>query len=80
MAVRANWQDRADRVKAFDVIACETGGKFNTTAKNGQFLGLFQMGSWARSRYGHGETARAQARAAYSYWRESGWSGWSSCA
>ena len=80
VAVRSYWHHRADRVRAFDVIACETGGKFNTTATNGQYLGLFQMGSWARSRYGHGETARAQARAAFRYWRESGWSGWSSCA
>ena len=76
-AVRAHWQERADRVKAFDVIACETGGRYNTTATNGQYLGLFQMGQWARSRYGHGETARAQARAAYRYWRKSGWAGWS---
>ena len=47
------------------MIACETGGHYNTTAKNGQFLGIFQMGTWARARYGHGRSARAQARAAY---------------
>ena len=79
VAVRAHWQERPDRVKAFDVIACETGGHYNTTAENGQFLGLFQMGSWARARYGHGRSARAQARAAYLYWRQSGWAGWEAC-
>ena len=72
-AVREQWKTRADRVKAFDVIACETGGRYNTTATNGQYLGIFEMGQWARSQYGHGETARAQARAAYRYWRKSGW-------
>lgn len=75
-AVRTYWLTRAERVKTFDVIACETGGAYNTNAKNGQFLGLFQMGDWARRRYGHGSTALAQARAAHLYYLESGWSGW----
>ena len=69
-------ETREQRVEAFDVIACGTGGAYNTNARNGQYLGLFQMGAWARARFGHGQTARAQARAAYRYWRVSGWSGW----
>ena len=76
-AVRANWKTTAERVKAFDVISCETGGTYSTRASNGQYLGLFQMGSWARSRFGHGWSARAQAHAAHLYWLVSGWSGWS---
>ena len=76
-AVRTYWKTPADRVKAFDVIACETGNRYNTTARNGQYLGLFQMGSFARSRFGHGWTARAQAHAAYRYWLVAGWSPWS---
>ena len=77
-AVRAHWPTRAERIEAFNVIACETGNRFNTTAQNGQYLGLFQMGAYARSRYGHGETAMAQARAAYRYYVDSGrdWSPW----
>lgn len=61
---------------AVSVAACETGGSFNTNAQNGQYLGLFQMGSYARSRYGHGSDAWTQARAAYAYFRDSGWSPW----
>ena len=45
---------------------------------NGQYLGLFQMGDFAWSRYGHGATAWVQARAAYRYFADSGydWSPW----
>lgn len=62
--------------EAVTVARCETGGTFSVYAKNGQFLGLFQMGNWARSVYGHGWTALEQARAALRYWLDSGWSGW----
>jgi len=43
-----------------------------------QYLGLFQMGNYARSRYGHGNGAWKQARAAYAYFVDSGrdWSPW----
>jgi hypothetical protein len=75
-AVRHYWKQPADRVKAFDVVSCETGGRYNTTARNGQYLGLFQAGSWFRARYGHGYTADAQARAAHLGWLELGWSQW----
>jgi hypothetical protein len=65
--------------QAIRVSRCETGGAFNTNAQNGQYLGLFQMGSYARSRYGHGSSAWVQARAAYRYFIDSGrdWSPWS---
>ena len=79
VAVRAHWQTRPERVKAFDVVACETGGAYNTTARNGQYLGLFQMGARERSTYGHGETALAQARAAFRYYAISGWRPWRAC-
>ena len=44
-----------------------------------QYLGLFQMGSSERARYGHGPGAWAQSRAAWRYFVASGrdWSPWS---
>jgi hypothetical protein len=64
--------------QAVRVAHCETGGTFDVNATNGQYLGLFQMGTYARSRYGHSGTAIGQARAAYAYFRDSGsdWSPW----
>ena len=59
--------------RPFAVARCESGLSVN--AANGQYLGLFQMGSYARSRYGHSGTAIGQARAAYAYFRDSGY-GW----
>jgi hypothetical protein len=63
--------------QALRVARCES--RFQTTAQNGQYLGLFQMGSTARQLYGHGATPIAQARAAYQYFVASGrdWSPWS---
>ncbi len=75
-AVRHYWKDPVERRKAFDVVSCETGGRYNTTARNGQYLGIFQAGEWFRSRYGFGSSADAQARSAYRGWRELGWSQW----
>ena len=75
-AVRAYWKSPAERRKAFDVVSCETGGTYSTTATNGQYLGIFQTGSWFRARYGFGSSARAQARAAHRGWVELGWSQW----
>jgi hypothetical protein len=64
--------------EAIRVADCETGGSFSTRASNGQYLGLFQMSSYARDRYGHSETALGQAQAAYRYFVASGqdWSPW----
>jgi hypothetical protein len=73
-AIRWVWGDQAE--KAINVARCETGGTFSVYAQNGQYLGLFQMGSWARSRYGHGYDALTQARAAYANYRDNGWSQW----
>src|SRR5262249_28343079 len=55
------------------------GPRLRTDAQNGQYLGLFQMGSYARELYGHGSTAHDQAVAAHKYFISSGrdWSPWS---
>ena len=61
---------------AVAVAWCES--RLDTNAQNGQYLGLFQMGSSARRIFGHGPTAHEQAIAAYKYFVESGrdWSPW----
>jgi len=62
--------------QALAVARCESG--FSVNATNGQFLGLFQMGSYARSAYGHASDALGQAWAAFRYFVASGrdWSPW----
>ena len=62
--------------QAIAVAQCESG--LSVYATNGQYLGMFQMGSYARARYGHSYTAYGQARSAYAYFRDSGysWSPW----
>jgi hypothetical protein len=64
--------------EAWRVSHCETGGTFSVWANNGQYLGLFQMGAYARGRYGHGHDPWTQARAAHRYYVDSGrdWSPW----
>ena len=64
--------------QAMRVVHCETGGTYSVWASNGQYLGLFQMGSWERRTYGHGSNPWAQARAAHRYFVASGrdWSPW----
>ncbi len=63
--------------QAISVSWCES--RHSTTAQNGQYLGLFQMGWSERELFGHGATAHAQAVAAHRYFVESGrdWSPWS---
>ena len=63
--------------EALAVSWCES--HWYVWAANGQYLGLFQMGSSERRRYGHGSGAWAQSRAAYRYFVDSGrdWSPWS---
>lgn len=65
--------------EALAVARCEAGSPPSRNATNGQYLGIFQMGSFARSTYGHSSTALGQARAAYRYFVDSGrdWSPWS---
>ena len=63
--------------QAVEVAWCES--RLRTTAQNGQYLGLFQMGTYARQLFGHGPTAHEQAIAAHKYFVSSGsdWSPWS---
>ncbi len=62
--------------QAVAVAQCESG--LSVYAENGQYLGLFQMGAYARARYGHSWTALGQSRSAYAYFKDSGsdWSPW----
>ena len=62
--------------EALTVSWCES--RHRTTAQNGQYLGLFQMGSYERDLFGHGATAHKQAIAAHKYFVLSGrdWSPW----
>jgi hypothetical protein len=63
--------------QALAVAWCESGHQ--TTARNGQYLGLFQMGTYARQLAGHGDTAYEQAMAAFRLFLKTGrdWSPWS---
>lgn len=63
--------------EALAVSHCES--RFDTRARNGQYLGLFQMGSNERRLFGHGESAPEQVKAAHRYFVVSGrdWSPWS---
>lgn len=65
--------------QALAVSRCESGQSHSVRAQNGQYLGMFQMGNYARSAYGHGYTPLEQAYAAYRYFVASGrdWSPWS---
>lgn len=58
--------------QALAVARCESG--LSVYAQNGQYLGLFQMGEYARGRYGHSYSALGQAQAAFAYFRDSGYS------
>jgi hypothetical protein len=62
--------------EAVAVAWCES--RLSTAAQNGQYLGLFQMGSNERRLFGHGESAYQQSRAAHRYFVYSGrdWSPW----
>ena len=63
--------------QALAVARCES--RYLTTARNGQYLGLFQMGYYERRLSGHGDSAYEQAVAAHRYFVRSGrdWSPWS---
>ena len=63
--------------EALAVARCES--RLSTSAQNGQYLGLFQMGSYERRLFGHGSSAREQAVAAHRYFVRTGrdWSPWS---
>jgi hypothetical protein len=61
---------------AMQIVKCETGGTYTPWSANGQYLGIFQMGSQERRTYGHGNNVWAQARAAYAYYRVAGFGPW----
>jgi hypothetical protein len=63
--------------EAVAVAWCES--RLQPAAQNGQYLGLFQMGSYERRLFGHGSSAHEQALAAHRYFVRSGrdWSPWS---
>ena len=63
--------------EALAVARCESG--LQSVAENGEYLGLFQMGSNARRLFGHGPSVENQVRAAYRYFVATGrdWSPWS---
>jgi len=61
---------------AMRIVKCETGGTYTPWSANGQYLGIFQMGSRERRVYGHGNNVWAQARAAYAYFRDAGFGPW----
>jgi len=73
--IRLVWPARYEE-QAVRVAYCE--GRLRRWAHNGQYLGMFQMGSYARARYGHRFDAWTQARAALRYFNASGrdWSPW----
>jgi hypothetical protein len=71
-AIRFVFREHARQ--ALTVAWCES--RLNVWARNGQYLGLFQMGNYARSRYGHSWTALGQARSAHAYFRDAGWGPW----
>jgi hypothetical protein len=67
---------------AISVAKCESGKYWYEGtpfwARNGQYRGMFQMGSWERATYGHGPDPWKQAFAAHRYYVASGrdWSPW----
>lgn len=68
---------REDPRGALNVASCES--HYSTTAANGQYLGIFQMGSSERAHYatiGYA-TAYEQVVAAHNYYLVSGWGPWS---
>ena len=75
VAIRAVFGRYAEQ--AIGVAWCES--RLTTTAQNGQYLGLFQMGANERRLFGHGSSAHEQALAAHRYFVDSGrdWSPWS---
>lgn len=63
--------------EALRVAYCESGPNLWPYARSsGGHLGMFQFGLWARSEFGFSWSPWFQAKAAYRYYRVSGWSGW----
>lgn len=62
--------------EAYRVSDCETGHTFSVWASNGQYLGIFQMGSNERRKYGYGVSPWDQAKGAHNYYLRAGWAPW----
>lgn len=84
-AINLNWCGKVKKScaagrQAFAVAGCETGYTYDVWAGRykHQYWGLWQMGSYERSLFGHGWNAWEQARAAHKYYIKSGrdWSPW----
>ena len=67
---------KSNCTEAMKIVKCETGGSYSPWSANGQYLGIFQMGSQERRNYGHGNNVWAQAKAAYAYFKDAGWHPW----
>jgi hypothetical protein len=86
-AIQQTWCGKANREcwqgnEAIRVARCESASYWTRgiphMARNGQYLGMMQMGEQERRLYGHGPDPWSQARAAHYYWVVSGrdWSPW----
>jgi hypothetical protein len=62
--------------EAVRVAKCESGWSLALYAENGQYKGMFQMGSSEREKYGHGIDPWSQAKAAHDYYLDSWWWPW----
>ena len=62
--------------EAISVARCESGPNLWPYANNGQYLGMFQFGVYARSVFGFSWSPWEQARAAFRYFVRAGWSPW----
>lgn len=72
--VRVMWHPLGQSRKALRVAWCES--RLDPNARNGQYRGVWQMGSSERTRFGHDGTVEGQTRAAIRYYLISGWSPW----
>lgn len=63
--------------EAIRVFQCESGPHLWPWARNGQYLGFAQMGSYARARFGWQWGIWAQARSSAAYFFVAGWAPWS---
>lgn len=75
-SVRQHFHRPRSRHEAMHVISCESKG--DTTAANGQYLGLFQEGEGERATYGFGRSIRAQVHSGAKMFRDTGrnWLRW----
>lgn len=71
--IREVWVE--DPEKAISVARCES--HFHTWATNGQYRGIFQMGTSERAKYGGSSSdVREQVEAAHRYYLAAGWRPW----